>query len=43
MLMVTVKIMRSVLGPRSILKLEPMEFADGLDVGVREKRVKDDS
>lgn len=37
MLMVTIE-MVSVLGPRSILKLEPMVFSDELDVGCEGKK-----
>lgn len=38
MLMVTVEMVRSVLGPRSILKVEPMGFADGLNVGCERQK-----
>lgn len=38
MLMVRVEMVRSVSGPRSTLKLQPMRFANGLDVGHERKK-----
>lgn len=38
MLTVRVEMVRSISGPRSTLKLQPMGFADRLDVGYERKK-----
>lgn len=39
---VTVEMVQSVWGPRSTLKIQPMEFVDGLAVGCERKKSQDD-